>query len=434
MSLVNNGRRSSTIIPRSDECRAWEISRDMLLMLQRDRVARQQLDPRYCERTLEMLWAHCQAIPGEAGAAGDSGGYHRWLFAQLSASERDRCIGFLKGKIELLRIAPGQRILQQGHEILPEEAAHRRGEMFGSGHPDADAHRRKGGEIQDGFYVLRSGFVEVTREVEGGPKQPVDLLRPGDHFGEIALLALHSDEVAGLLPGGPDSVGRRTATCRALDHVDLVYVPGRAFLELLDRFPSVARRMVDNALGLLARNVRTSRGPDPRFGEFLRQGLYQGRNLLVLDLDKCTRCQDCVRACSDSHDGVTRLVLAGERFDRYLVPSACRACHDPVCLNGCPVDAIHRRPDPDGMAIIIDRHCIGCGLCALNCPFGSIHMDAAPPGGRAELLATNCDLCASLDGNPRCVHSCPHDAARRLAGLDLAAAVGLRPPVGPTAP
>src|SRR5439155_26787809 len=146
--------------------------------------------------------------------------------------------------------------------------------------------------------------------------------------------------------------------------------------------------------------------------EFTRTGVDQGQPLLVLDLNRCTRCQECVKACADSHGGVTRLVLEGNRFDKYLVPSACRSCQDPVCLPGCPVDAIHRRPDrgskgAKSLAIFIEKHCIGCGLCAHNCPFGSIHMLELKPGltiASTQLpnnphqarIATNCDLCESL--------------------------------------
>jgi Fe-S-cluster-containing hydrogenase component 2 len=136
---------------------------------------------------------------------------------------------------------------------------------------------------------------------------------------------------------------------------------------------------------------------------------------------------------------VTRLVLEGNRFGKYLVPSACRSCYDPACLTGCPVDAIHRRPADvrkggRSLAIFIEDHCIGCGLCANNCPFGSIHMlqkeDAPASFGwvyQGRRAATNCDLCESLDGDPRCVKRCPHEAAMRETGMVIAGLVELHP-------
>src|SRR5262249_36386132 len=152
--------------------------------------------------------------------------------------------------------------------------------------------------------------------------------------------------------------------------------------------------------------------------EFNRQGLYEGQSLFIVDLEKCTRCLECVKACSDSHHGQTRIVFERERFDKYLVPAACRSCHDPECLNGCPVDAIHRRPlDPKGgegstLAVFIEDHCIGCGLCAHNCPFDSILMyDKHEPKASSfdvfantPRIARNCDLCESVGGSPRCVY------------------------------
>ena len=41
----------------------------------------------------------------------------------------------------------------------------------------------------------------------------------------------------------------------------------------------------------------------------------EAQSLLVLDLEKCTRCDACVRACADAHDGVTRLIREGLRFE-----------------------------------------------------------------------------------------------------------------------
>ena len=95
------------------------------------------------------------------------------------------------------------------------------------------------------------------------------------------------------------------------------------------------------------------------------------QSLLVLDLVKCTRCDECTKACADTHQGVTRLIREGLRFDKFLVASSCRSCLDPYCMVGCPVGSIRRR---ESREIIIEDWCIGCGLCAENCPYGNINM------------------------------------------------------------
>jgi Fe-S-cluster-containing hydrogenase component 2 len=105
---------------------------------------------------------------------------------------------------------------------------------------------------------------------------------------------------------------------------------------------------------------------------------------------------------------------------------------------GCPVDAIHRGKH---MQIVIEDHCIGCGLCASNCPFGNIwlqedqshkpEISVTEQSGKARVVAqmkaATCDLCdaeGQLDQPlPRCVHACPHDAAHRMTGEQLLAKV-----------
>ena len=155
--------------------------------------------------------------------------------------------------------------------------------------------------------------------------------------------------------------------------------------------------------------------------QFLNQGLMEAQSLLLLDLDRCTRCDQCVRACADAHDGVSRLIREGLRFDRYLVATSCRQCRDPLCMVGCPVGSIRRR---NSLEVIIEDWCIGCGQCANNCPYGNINMhpfpveleDLSHPGrtiASVKVKATSCDLC--LDhAEPSCVYACPHDAAHRV--------------------
>jgi Fe-S-cluster-containing dehydrogenase component/CRP-like cAMP-binding protein len=168
--------------------------------------------------------------------------------------------------------------------------------------------------------------------------------------------------------------------------------------------------------------------------EFEKLGLIQGQKLMLIDLDRCTRCGQCVDACVSAHDdGRTRLYLDGPRFEKYLVPLSCRSCMDPVCMIGCPVGSINRG---DNGEIEIRDWCIGCSVCADQCPYGSIQMNALEGGleltasqqallGGEETKSVNeravvCDLCSSLPSkDPSCVYACPHDAAMRVNSLEF---------------
>jgi len=147
----------------------------------------------------------------------------------------------------------------------------------------------------------------------------------------------------------------------------------------------------------------------------------EAQNLLLIDLERCTRCDLCVKACADAHDGVTRLIRDGLRYDKYLVATSCRSCRDPLCMVGCPVGSIRRR---ESLEIIIEDWCIGCGLCAQSCPYGNINMHAFavttadpehPTRTRATVKekATTCDLNRNQQ-EPACVYVCPHSAAMRV--------------------
>src|SRR5579863_13964 len=288
-------------------------------------------------------------------------------------------IDHLRDRVELLRFAPGQLICTQG-------------------------------EPADSFYLVRLGFVKVSQQRPGGDLVLAYLAR-GSYFGEMALLT-----------GTP-----RIATCSALDHVEVVRVSGEDFQLMLDRFPEIRRKLEQAAAEHMEQNrLRMTQVADVSVDRFLNQGLMEAQSLLILDLDRCTRCDQCVRACADAHDGVSRLVRDGLRFDRYLVATSCRQCRDPLCMVGCPVGSIRRR---NSLEVIIEDWCIGCGQCANNCPYGNINMHPFPievddlsyPGRRiasVKVKATSCDLCLD-QAEPSCVYACPHDAAHRVNPLEF---------------
>src|ERR1700747_678203 len=292
------------------------------------------------------------------------------MFSELSPD----FIAHLKESVELVRYAPGQAIARQG-------------------------------DPADSFYLVRIGFVKITEEYPGGELVLAYLSR-GDYFGEIGLL------------GG----GVRTATCTALDHVEVVRVSGDDFRQMVERFPNVRRGLEAVAEERRSANAqRMQMVHSVPIDQFLSQGLMEAQSLLVLDLQNCTRCDACVNACADAHDGVTRLVREGLRFEQYLVATSCRQCRDPLCMVGCPGGSIRRR---NSLEVIIEDWCIGCGLCARNCPYGNINLhpfgvmvdDLERPGRERAALkqkATSCDLCTHLK-EPSCVYACPHDAAHRV--------------------
>jgi Fe-S-cluster-containing hydrogenase component 2 len=140
-----------------------------------------------------------------------------------------------------------------------------------------------------------------------------------------------------------------------------------------------------------------------------------------------------VRACAQAHDGVSRLLRDGLRYEHFLVATACRSCRDPLCMTQCPVGSIRRK---ENLEIIIEDWCIGCGKCAELCPYGNINMhplevikeiktevkskkEGVPPTVKIEkkkttaYKANTCDLCTQLS-TPSCVYACPHDAAKRV--------------------
>jgi len=303
-------------------------------------------------------------------------------------------IDYLRERVELVRYTPGQVICRQG-------------------------------EPADAFYLVRLGFVKVSEQHPGGDLVLAYVPR-GGYVGEI-----------GLLEGGV-----RTATCTALDHVELVRIAGDDFRLMTSGFPAIRAEFERVAQERLAQNRARAQATDSvALNDFLAQGLMEAQSLLVLDLEKCTRCDQCVRACADAHDGVTRLVREGLRFDKYLVATSCRQCRDPLCMVGCPVGSIRRR---NSLEVIIEDWCIGCGLCASNCPYGNITLhpfkvdtpDPERPSRRiasTRKKATGCDLC--LDhAEPSCVYACPHDAAHRVEPLTFfGTQFGLIPPASAVA-
>ncbi len=164
---------------------------------------------------------------------------------------------------------------------------------------------------------------------------------------------------------------------------------------------------------------------------------------LVIDLDTCVGCHACVISCKgwntenygaplsdqDAYGGAPSGTFLN-RVHSYEVqplatsdaphpaaqlihfPKSCLHCQDAPCVTVCPTGASYKRVE-DGIVLVNESDCIGCGLCAWACPYGARELDAA------EGVMKKCTLCVDRiyndnlpeeDRIPACVRTCPAGA------------------------
>jgi len=262
------------------------------------------------------------------------------------------------------------------------------------------------GDYPDGVLMVRAGFARVSIKMGNGDRT-VAYLGAGKHFGMSELFDSWRSQ-------GTEPL---QASLTALGYVDLLRVPAPILEKYV--FPTLTER--PRSPVEIARNRTLS---DDALLEWAVDGRFiNGTKTMLIDLERCVRCDDCVRACSSTHGGNPRFIRHGRTFDHWMVANACMHCADPVCMIGCPTGAIHRT-EQGGMVVINDATCIGCGTCANSCPYDNIRLVEIRDLDGNLLLdrdtqrpiqkATKCDLCATNPGGPACVRACPHDALRRV--------------------
>ena len=261
------------------------------------------------------------------------------------------------------------------------------------------------GDYPDGLLLVIGGFGRVSIGLGHGART-LTYLREGDHFG--------LDELTEAWKSGEDCAYETTLT--ALGYLHVLRIPYSVLAELV--FPKLtapAKRLIDAASRPIA---------DDAFLEWsVEQRFINGTKTMLIDLEKCTRCDDCVRACADTHGGNPKFIRHGQTLGNWMVANACMQCVDPVCMIGCPTGAIHRTME-GGVVVINDLTCIGCGTCANACPYDNIRLvpirdkdgqQVLDPASREPIVkATKCDLCASLPSGPSCERACAHDALKRV--------------------
>jgi CRP-like cAMP-binding protein/Pyruvate/2-oxoacid:ferredoxin oxidoreductase delta subunit len=281
------------------------------------------------------------------------------------------------------------------------------------------------GDRPDGLYLIRSGSVTVSRMI-GGKEVVLSYVAAGNYVGDMALMS-----------GQP-----RFATVRAAVNTETIQLSCERVAEVLTRHPDISNAMNERYLSRMQdeyTGLEMQAGSDAGnlIAFLVQQGIGEATDVLLIDESLCTRCDNCERACADTHDGTSRLDReSGPIYDQLRVPSSCRHCEHPHCMKDCPPDAIHRTISGE---VFIKDTCIGCGNCVTNCPYDVIQMAYIDPYRKRQSLwqwlllgkakeeaklsperalskmAVKCDMCKDIGTGPACVRSCPTGAAIRVA-------------------
>lgn len=150
--------------------------------------------------------------------------------------------------------------------------------------------------------------------------------------------------------------------------------------------------------------------------------------MIYANAQKCLGCHSCEMACAVSHGGDNglfaavrdqlplhpriKVVATGE----VNIPMQCRQCDNAPCAMVCPTGACRQT---DGQVFINEANCVGCKLCVMVCPFGSITVRRTEQQSTWSVtnqgVAQKCDLCASWckengKEHTACVEACPTKA------------------------
>jgi Fe-S-cluster-containing dehydrogenase component/CRP-like cAMP-binding protein len=274
------------------------------------------------------------------------------------------------------------------------------------------------GDYPNGIVLLRAGFARVSQKFGGG-ERTLNYIGAGQIFG--------LNEIAHNWRNKNTPVNFQFSL-RAIGYAHLLIVPTHVMEQIVlpslpeDELPApieIAKNDFDSAPPEAAERAKVG----AEVLEFLTKNrFFNGTASMIIDLDRCTRCDDCVRACASTHNNNPRFLRHGPTAGSLMVANACMHCADPVCMIGCPTGAIHRESFA-GQVVINPDTCIGCKACFNNCPYDAIRMVEVRDTNGEFLVdqemkpiakATKCDLCVESHGGPACERACPHGALSRL--------------------
>lgn len=161
-----------------------------------------------------------------------------------------------------------------------------------------------------------------------------------------------------------------------------------------------------------------------------------------IDIEKCIGCASCARACKNENDvpkepfffrnwveqytitndgeikvsspnggidGFKQILPEKDIYKTFFVPKMCNHCSKSPCTQVCPVGASFETND--GLALVDQSYCIGCGYCVQACPYGCRYIHPV------KHVVDKCTLCyhrLQKGLEPACMLACPTGA--RMCG------------------
>jgi Fe-S-cluster-containing dehydrogenase component/CRP-like cAMP-binding protein len=413
MSLLSDAERNATIsVPKGEpEAVVLEVARPALEPLRKLSKFRDELDKKYRNRSFQYLIKQVQDVTQEA---------------------------FSPEEFKRLKDATHVSVYGKHHTLC-----------------------RMGERIQS-IILIKEGWVQREYGAQGGGASKVEnseRTETGEPVGEYDFLG--TGNCLGLDWKDAESVWEYDVTVKSRTETLEIKIEelmkDRALLDKVlrtfDKFSSF-----DSRLDVARNKAFPTSNSDPALQKSaikneITTGVIDGKNLLVMDMDKCIRCGNCSLACHQVH-GHSRLVRRGIHIERplkpgsrkiqhVLSPQVCMQCHDPECLTDCPTGAVFR--DRQGMIDINAGICIGCLGCANQCPYDAISMipgvpapaaqdtatesvpgveTKAKPPAQVPIIAVKCNLCENTPLNPAgkqqrrkaysCEENCPTGALVRV--------------------
>ncbi|GAC1553827.1 MAG: hypothetical protein NVS2B2_06320 [Ktedonobacteraceae bacterium] len=235
------------------------------------------------------------------------------------------------------------------------------------------------GPLRESMHIVLEGFVKVARRTTKGTgrnktdERIIAYRQGGDYFA-----------------GGLDLLGDgRAVTVTAITRTRVAEIPRQVLLALFARYPEVSQRftqrlqqyrdaaaaaqtgffdpLANTRTETLAKSTSTDAEARAGLRSLVGEGVIEGTEVLVIDLDKCIHCNECEEACARRH-GHSRMNRKGMVVGNISIATACRQCQDPVCML-CSRAGIARLPSGE---VYITESCIGCGICAERCPYDNI--------------------------------------------------------------